>query len=116
MSVEERSGLKQDAQPELVAVFDTQQESEAQVVHGLLTSAGIESVVASLDATQSVWPGVGGVVVRVNAEQADEARKMIEDYKNAPDINNESDEGGSNEAQSNEIESDDGQTDESLAS
>ena len=84
MSVEERSGLEQEAQPELVAVFDTQQESEAQVVHGLLTSAGIESVVASLDATQSVWPGVGGVVVRVNAEQADEARKVIEDYKNAP--------------------------------
>jgi len=77
MSVEERSGLEQESQPELVAVFDTQQESEAQVVHGLLTSAGIESVVASLDATQSVWPGVGGVVVRVNAEQADEACKMI---------------------------------------
>jgi hypothetical protein len=31
-----------------------------------------------------VWPGVGGVVVRVNAEQADVARKLIEEYKNAP--------------------------------
>jgi hypothetical protein len=89
MSVEERSGLEQEAQPELVAVFDTQQESEAQVVHGLLTSAGIDSVVASLDATQSVWPGVGGVVVRVNAEQADEARKLIEEYKSAPALADE---------------------------
>ncbi len=76
--------VEQEQQPELVDVFDTQQESEAQVVHGLLTSAGIESVVASLDATQGVWPGVGGVVVRVNAEQADAARKVIEEYKNAP--------------------------------
>jgi Putative prokaryotic signal transducing protein len=76
--------VEQGAEPELVDVFDTQQESEAQVVHGLLTSAGIESVVASLEAPQSVLPGVGGVVVRVNAEQADEARKLIEDYKNAP--------------------------------
>ena len=81
--------VEQGAGPELVDVFDTQQESEAQVVHGLLTSAGIESVVASLDATQSVWPGVGGVVVRVNAEQAEDARKLIEDYKNAPALTDE---------------------------
>jgi len=70
------------ADPELVNVFDTQQESEALVVHALLTSAGIESDVASIDATQSIWPGVGGVVVRVNPAQADEARNIIEEYKN----------------------------------
>ena len=35
--------------PELVEVFDTKQESEALVVHGLLTSAGIESIVANLE-------------------------------------------------------------------
>ncbi len=81
--------VEQEAEPELVDVFGTQQESEAQVVHGLLTSAGIESVVASLDATQGVWPGVGGVVVRVNAEQADAARKMIEEYKSAPGLTDE---------------------------
>jgi hypothetical protein len=80
---------EQEQQPELVDVFDTQQESEGQVVHGLLTSAGIESVVASLEATQGVWPGVGGVVVRVNAEQADAARKVIEEYQNAPALTDE---------------------------
>jgi len=69
------------ADPELVDVFDSEQESEAMVVHGLLTSAGIESVIASLQAPQDLLPGVGGIVVRVNAAQADEARKMIEDYK-----------------------------------
>ena len=69
---------------ELVEVFDTQQESEAMVVHGLLSSAGIESGITNLDAPQDVLPGVGGVLVRVNPEDADEARRIIEDYKNNP--------------------------------
>jgi len=69
---------------ELVEVFDTQQESEAMVVQGLLSSAGIESMITNLDAPQDVLPGVGGVLVRVNPEDADEARRIIEDYKNNP--------------------------------
>ena len=68
--------------PELVEVFDTMQESEAMVVHGLLTSAGIESVVANLQAPQDVFPGVGGISVRVNPAQEEEARRVIEDYRN----------------------------------
>ncbi len=79
------------ADPQLVEVFDTEQESEALVVHGLLTSAGIESIVTSLDATQNICPGVGGVVVRVNPEQADEARRIIEEYQNAPTVVEEDD-------------------------
>ncbi len=71
---------------ELVKVFDTEQESEAMVVQGLLESAGIESIISSLDIPQDVIP-VGGVVVRVNPEQAEEARKLIQDYRDnaAPD-------------------------------
>ncbi|HET6935290.1 MAG TPA: DUF2007 domain-containing protein [Candidatus Angelobacter sp.] len=72
--------------PELAEVFGTEQESEAMVVHGLLESAGIESVVTSVDAPQNIFPGVGGVVVRVNPAQADEARKIIEEYQNAPTV------------------------------
>jgi len=68
--------------PELVEVFDTMQESEAMVVHGLLTSAGIESVVANLQAPQDVFPGVGGISVRVNPAQEEEARRLIDDYRN----------------------------------
>lgn len=68
--------------PELVEVFDTMQESEAMVVHGLLTSAGIESIVANLQAPQDVFPGVGGISVRVNPAQEAEARSIIEDYQN----------------------------------
>ncbi len=70
--------------PELVEVFDTKQESEAMVVQGLLTSAGIESILANLEAPQDVLPGVGGISVRVNASQEEEARRLIEDYRNNP--------------------------------
>ncbi len=72
------------ADPELVLVFDTQQESEALVIQSLLSSAGIESIITNLDAPQDVLPGVGGVVVKVNPAQAEEARRVIEDYRNNP--------------------------------
>jgi hypothetical protein len=71
-----------DPDAELVEVFDTQQESEAMVVNGLLESAGIESILSNLDAPQDVLPGVGGVVIRVNPEQAEAARQIIEEYRN----------------------------------
>ena len=67
--------------PELVEVFETPQESEAMVVHGLLESAGIESAVITGEA-QDVLAGVGGMIIRVSPEQADEARRIIEEYRN----------------------------------
>jgi Putative prokaryotic signal transducing protein len=69
------------ADPELVEVFDTVQESEAMVVHGLLSSAGIESLIANLEFPQDVFPGVGGISIRVNPAQEEEARRIIEDYR-----------------------------------
>lgn len=66
---------------ELVEVFDTQEESEAQVVLGLLETAGIDALITGLDAPQDVLPGVGGVVIRVPAHQAEEARRRIDDYR-----------------------------------
>jgi len=72
--------------PELVRVFDTDQESEAMVVQALLASAGIEAIVSSLEAPQDVLPGVGGVVVSVSAAQASDAKGIIDDYRNAPAI------------------------------
>jgi len=70
-----------NSNPELVQVFDSEQESEAMVVQSLLESAGIEAILTGLDAPQDVLPGVGGVVVRVPAEQAAEARGLIEDWR-----------------------------------
>jgi hypothetical protein len=72
------------ADPELVEVFDTFQESEAMVVHGLLTSAGIDSIVTNLLAPQDIFPGVGGISVRVNPAQEDEARRVIAEYQANP--------------------------------
>jgi hypothetical protein len=69
----------------LVRVFDSEQESEAMIVHGLLESAGIDSDLTSLDAQQDILPGVGGTVILVREEDAAEARKMIEEYRQTPD-------------------------------
>jgi hypothetical protein len=66
---------------QLVKVFDTEQESEAMVVQGLLESEGIESLITNLDAPQDVLPGVGGVIVQVREEQADRARQLISESR-----------------------------------
>ena len=69
----------------LVRVFDTEQESEAMVVRGLLESSGIDSDLTSLDAQQDILPGVGGTVILVREEDAAEARRLIEEYRQTPD-------------------------------
>ena len=69
----------------LVRVFDTEQESEAMVVRGLLESAGIDCDVTALDAPQDVLPGVGGTVILVREEDAERARQLIAEYQQAPD-------------------------------
>jgi hypothetical protein len=68
----------------LVRVFDTEQESEAMVVRGLLESANIDCDITSLDAQQDILPGVGGTVILVREEDADAARRTIEEYRRAP--------------------------------
>jgi len=69
---------------ELVSIFDTVDEAEALIVQGLLESHGIEALLTNLDAPQDVLPGVGGVVLRVRPSDADEARSIIEQQRNAP--------------------------------
>lgn len=66
-----------DPNEELVKVFDSDQESEVMVVRGLLESAGIDCMTTNLDAPQDILPGVGGVVVLVRADQAEDARSII---------------------------------------
>lgn len=70
-----------DPDQELVKVFDSEQESELMVVRGLLESAGIEVITTNLDAPQDIFPGVGGIVLQVRAEQAEQAFRLIEDYR-----------------------------------
>jgi hypothetical protein len=68
----------------LVKVFDTEQETEALVVRGLLDSAGIDCDVTSLDAAQDILPGVGGNVILVREEDAVKARNLIQEYRRMP--------------------------------
>jgi len=75
---------KTDGHEELVKVFDTDEESEAMVVRGLLETAGIEAIIQNREAPQDILPGVGGVVILVRPDQAEEAVETIEEYRNHP--------------------------------
>ena len=73
----------------LVKIFDTEQETEALVVKGLLESAGIESDLKSIDAVQDTFPGVGGTLILVREQDAPEAEKIIEEYRKLPPLDDE---------------------------
>ena len=68
---------KGEPNEKLVKVFDTREESEAMVVRGLLESSDIESFMTSPEAAQDILPGVGGTIILVREEQAEEAREVI---------------------------------------
>ncbi len=74
-----------DPNEKLVKVFDSEQESEAMVVKGLLDSAGLDSDLTSVDAVQDMFPGVGGMVILVREEDAEQAFRLIEEYRRSPD-------------------------------
>ena len=65
----------------LVKVFDSEQESEALIVKGLLESAGIDSDLTSASLVQEAFPGLGGVIILVRERDAEPARKLIEEYR-----------------------------------
>ena len=67
---------------ELESVFETMEESEAMVIRGLLESAEIDALIVGENAENPL--PVGGMEVRVPAENADEARAIIEDYRANP--------------------------------
>jgi hypothetical protein len=73
--------LREEPNEELVVVFESEQESEAMVVQGLLESAGIEVLLTNFDAPQDVLPGVGGMALRVREDRAPEARAILAEYK-----------------------------------
>jgi hypothetical protein len=78
-----------DPNEKLVKVFDTEKESEALVVQGLLESAGIATDLVATDLSQDAFPGLGGVVLLVREEDADEAAKIIESYRQSPPVDDE---------------------------
>jgi hypothetical protein len=68
----------------LVRVFDTEQESEAMVVRGLLESAGIDSQIGTNENSLDVLP-FGAVGVLVRGEDAEQAREIIAEYRRTPE-------------------------------
>jgi hypothetical protein len=87
----ELSNLSPKPEPneKLIKVFDTEQETEAIVVRGLLESAGIDSDLKSIDAVQDAFPGVGGSVLLVREADAPEAEKIIDAYRKLPPLDDE---------------------------
>jgi hypothetical protein len=70
-----------DPNEKLVKIFDTEQESEAMVVKGLLESAGIDCDMTALSAPQDTFPGVGGTIILVREEDAERANQVIAEFQ-----------------------------------
>jgi hypothetical protein len=73
-----------DPNEKLVKVFDSEQESEALVVKGLLDSAGIDNDLASASLLQDAFPGLGGMIILVREEDAEKARSLIAESRREP--------------------------------
>jgi len=72
-------GPRPDPNQKLVKVFDSEQESEAMVVKGLLDSAGIDNDLASASLLQDAFPGLGGMIILVRKEDEAKALSLISD-------------------------------------
>jgi hypothetical protein len=73
-----------DPNEKLVKVFDSEAESEALVVKGLLESASIDSDLTSAAMVQDMFPGLGGMIILVRAEDEQRARQAIAEYRQTP--------------------------------
>lgn len=74
-----------DPNEKLVKVFDSELESEAMVVKGLLESAGIDSDLTSASMVQDTFPGLGGMIILVRQADAEAAQKLIAAHQQLPD-------------------------------
>ncbi|HWW16734.1 MAG TPA: DUF2007 domain-containing protein [Candidatus Dormibacteraeota bacterium] len=86
-----------DPNEKLVKVFDSEEESEAMVVKGLLDSAGIESDLASAQLLQDAFPGLGGMIITVREEDAKKARSLIAESRRPVSSSGEDDDDDSTE-------------------
>jgi hypothetical protein len=93
-----------DPNERLVNVFESEQESEALVVKGLLDSAGIESDLTSASLVQDAFPGLGGMLILVREEDEDEARRVIAEGRKSSADNSASDDTGRDEDETAEIQ------------
>jgi hypothetical protein len=73
-----------DPNEKLVKVFDSEDESEALVVKGLLDSAGIDNDLTAASMVQDMFPGLGGMMILVREEDAQAAQNLISEYQRSP--------------------------------
>ena len=78
-----------DPNEKLVKIFETEQEPEALVVKGLLESAEIMADLRSRELTQEAFPSMGGVQILVREEDAADAKRIIESYRQSPPVDDE---------------------------
>jgi hypothetical protein len=78
-----------DPNEKLVKIFDAERESEVLVVKGLLESSGIDCDVTALSAPQDTFPGVGGTIILVREEDAEAARRIIAEFRQSPDADDD---------------------------
>jgi len=81
MDVATNANPAPDPNEKLVKVFDSENESEAMIVKGLLESAAIDSNLTSASLVQDAFPGLGGMIILVREEDAETARRMIDEYR-----------------------------------
>ena len=74
-----------DPDEKLVKVFDSEDESEALVVKGLLESAGIDSDLTAASMVQDTFPGLGGMIILVREEDAEAARRALAEHQTLTD-------------------------------
>lgn len=88
-----------DPNEKLVKVFDSDAESECLIVKGLLESADIDSDLTSGAMVQDTFPGLGGMIILVRAEDEQRARQVIAEYQQTPTNDDETAEIEISEAQ-----------------
>jgi hypothetical protein len=93
-----------DPNEKLVNVFESEQESEALVVKGLLNSAGIDSDLTSASLVQDAFPGLGGMLILVREEDQEQARRVIAESRKSSSENSESDDSSRDEEETAEIQ------------
>ncbi len=72
-----------DPNEKIVRVFETEEEPEALVVHGLLEAAGIENDIIGLAFPPDVLP-IGGMAILVREDDAERARQIIPESRRTP--------------------------------
>ena len=83
----ERDATTEERRPDpnekLVKIFDSEEESEAMVVKGLLDSAGIDNDLRSGSLLQDAFPGLGGMIIFVREEDEEKAKSLIAESRQA---------------------------------